>query len=196
MLEQVIVKNQSEEYMVTVIRSKRKTMALQVGLDGTVVARVPNRVAKKEVLRFLDSHAAWIAEAKQKMARRQQEKQAYRSPYEIPAYDALSKREKDEIRAHFMERLMYYAPKIGVTFERVAIRNQKGRWGSCSSKGNLNFNYRLHYLPQELMDYVVVHELSHRIHMNHSRDFWALVGQYDKDYKLHQTQLRNIGIDK
>ena len=95
-----------------------------------------------------------------------------------------------------MQRLMYYAPKIGVTFERVAIRNQKGRWGSCSSKGNLNFNYRLHYLPQELMDYVVVHELSHRIHMNHSRDFWALVGQYDKDYKQHQTELRNIGIDK
>ena len=129
--------------MVNVIRSKRKTMALQVGLDGTVVARVPNRVAKKEVLRFLDSHAAWIAAAKKKMARRQQEKQAYRSPYEIPAYDSLSKREKDEIWAHFMQRLMYYAPKIGVTFERVAIRNQKGRWGSCSSKGNLNFNYRL-----------------------------------------------------
>ena len=186
-MEQVIVKNQSEEYMVNVIRSKRKTMALQVGLDGTVVARVPNRVAKKEVLRFLDSHAAWIAAAKKKMARRQQEKQAY---------DSLSKREKDEIWAHFMQRLMYYAPKIGVTFERVAIRNQKGRWGSCSSKGNLNFNYRLHYLPQELMDYVVVHELSHRIHMNHSRDFWALVGQYDKDYKQHQTELRNIGIDK
>ena len=76
-MEQVIVKNQSEEYMVNVIRSKRKTMALQVGLDGTVVARVPNRVAKKEVLRFLDSHAAWIAAAKKKMARRQQEKQAY-----------------------------------------------------------------------------------------------------------------------
>ena len=67
-MEQVIVKNQSEEYMVNVIRSKRKTMALQVGLDGTVVARVPNRVAKKEVLRFLDSHAAWIAAAKKKMA--------------------------------------------------------------------------------------------------------------------------------
>ena len=133
-MEQVIVKNQSEEYMVNVIRSKRKTMALQVGLDGTVVARVPNRVAKKEVLRFLDSHAAWIAAAKKKMARRQQEKQAYRSPYEIPAYDSLSKREKDEIWAHFMQRLMYYAPKIGVTFERVAIRNQKGRWGSCSSR--------------------------------------------------------------
>ena len=62
-MEQVIVKNQSEEYMVNVIRSKRKTMALQVGLDGTVVARVPNRVAKKEVLRFLDSHAAWIGAA-------------------------------------------------------------------------------------------------------------------------------------
>lgn len=193
-MEQVIVKNQSEEYMVNVIRSKRKTMALQVGLDGTVVARVPNRVAKKEVLRFLDSHAAWIAAAKKKMARRQQEKQAYRSPYEIPAYDSLSKREKDEIWAHFMQRLMYYAPKIGVTFERVAIRNQKGRWGSCSSKGNLNFNCRLLFVPDRIVDYVVIHELAHRRFMNHSKAFWKEVEKYMPDYKEQKKLLSRFAI--
>ena len=192
-MEQVIVKNQSEEYMVNVIRSKRKTMALQVGLDGTVVARVPNRVAKKEVLRFLDSHAAWIAAAKKKMARRQQEKQAYRSPYEIPAYDSLSKREKDEIRAHFMQRLMYYAPKIGVTFERVAIRNQKGRWGSCSSKGNLNFNCLLMLTPPEVLDSVVVHELCHRKEMNHSDKFYAEVLRVFPDYWKWDKWLKENG---
>lgn len=192
-MEQVIVKNQSEEYMVNVIRSKRKTMALQVGLDGTVVARVPNRVAKKEVLRFLDSHAAWIAAAKKKMARRQQEKQAYRSPYEIPAYDSLSKREKDEIRAHFMQRLMYYAPKIGVTFERVAIRNQKGRWGSCSSKGNLNFNCLLMLTPPEVLDSVVVHELCHRKEMNHSEKFYSEVLRVFPDYWKWDKWLKENG---
>lgn len=192
-MEQVIVKNQSEEYMVNVIRSKRKTMALQVGLDGTVVARVPNRVAKKEVLRFLDSHAAWIAAAKKKMARRQQEKQAYRSPYEIPAYDSLSKREKDEIQAHFMQRLMYYAPKIGVTFERVAIRNQKGRWGSCSSKGNLNFNCLLMLTPPEVLDSVVVHELCHRKEMNHSEKFYSEVLRVFPDYWKWDKWLKENG---
>ena len=78
-----------------------------------------------------------------------------------------------------MERLQLYAPQMGVSYNRVTIRNQKGRWGSCSSKGNLNFNYRLHYLLQELMDYVVVQELAHRFEMNHSARFWNIVGKYD-----------------
>ena len=77
----------------------------------------------------------------------------------------------------------------------ITIRNQKRRWGSCSSKGNLNFNYRLHYLPQELMDYVVVHELAHRLEMNHSARFWNIVGQYDPKYREHQKQLTEIGIN-
>lgn len=112
----------------------------------------------------------------------------------IPAYETLTPMEKNKIRRHFMERLKFYAPQMGVTYGRITIRNQKGRWGSCSSKGNLNFNYRLHYLPQELMDYVVVHELAHRVHMNHSREFWAFVEQYYKDYKESKKRLREIGI--
>jgi hypothetical protein len=96
---------------------------------------------------------------------------------------------------HFLERLRLYAPRMGVTYNRVTIRNQKGRWGSCSAKGNLNFNYRLHYLPEELMDYVVVHELAHRIHMDHSAAFWAVVEAYDPDYRNCQKRLREIGIE-
>lgn len=94
-----------------------------------------------------------------------------------------------------MERLQLYAPQMGVSYNRVTIRNQKGRWGSCSSKGNLNFNYRLHYLPQELMDYVVVHELAHRLEMNHSARFWNIVGKYDPKYREHQKMLTEIGIN-
>ena len=91
-------------------------------------------------------------------------------------------------------RVQHYASLIGVTYGRITIRNQRSKWGSCSSKGNLNFNYRLHYLPQELMDYVVVHELAHRVYMNHSDKFWALVERYIPDYKECQRRLREIGI--
>ena len=116
------------------------------------------------------------------------------SKNEIPAYESLTVTDRRAILAHFAERLDRYAPDMGVTYNRVTIRNQKGRWGSCSSKGNLNFNYRPNYLPQELMDYVVVHELAHRLEMNHSARFWNIVGQYDPKYREHQKRLTEIGI--
>ena len=82
------------------------------------------------------------------------------------------------------ERVKYYAPLVGVNYGRITIRNQKTRWGSCSEQGNLNFNCLLVMMPMEVLDSVVVHELCHRKHMNHSKEFYAEVykvfPQYDK----------------
>ena len=89
----------------------------------------------------------------------------------------------------------HFAEVMGLTYGSVSMRNQKSRWGSCSSKGNLNFNYRLAYLPEELLDYVVVHELAHRRHMDHSKDFWNEVNTYYPNYKNCKKQLNEIRIN-
>ena len=89
-----------------------------------------------------------------------------------PAVDEISDVEWKSILGEFTERVNHFCKVMDVTVGRITIRNQKTRWGSCSSKGNVNFNYQLYYMPRELMDYVIIHELSHRRHMNHSAEFW------------------------
>ena len=91
-------------------------------------------------------------------------------------------------------RVEYFARIIGVTYGNITIRNQKTRWGSCSSKGNLNFNYQLYYLPDELLDYVVIHELAHRRYMDHSKEFWAEVEKYCPDYRERRQQLKKYKL--
>ena len=86
-----------------------------------------------------------------------------------------------------------YAALMGVTYGRVTIRHQKSRWGSCSSKGNLNFNCLLMLTPPECVEYVVIHELCHRKHMNHSAFFWAEVKRVMPDYAIWEKWLRTKG---
>ena len=93
------------------------------------------------------------------------------------------------------ERLDYYAPRIGRVPGRIAIREQKSRWGSCSSKGNLNFNWKLIMAPPEVLDYVVVHELCHLYEFNHSPRFWALVAAQMPDYEVWKKWLKTHGED-
>jgi len=90
-------------------------------------------------------------------------------------------------------RVRYFADIIGVSYGRITIRNQTSRWGSCSSKGNLNFNCLLMLLPAEITDYVIVHELCHRRQMNHSRDFWNEVGRVLPDYREREAWLKKNG---
>lgn len=89
----------------------------------------------------------------------------------------------------FGKRVEYYSPFVGKTVHRIAIRGQHTRWGSCSSKGNLNFNWRLMLAPAEIIDYVVVHELCHLLHMNHSKEFWNSVERILPDYKVSKKWL-------
>ena len=100
---------------------------------------------------------------------------------------------KKKARAHIPARVKYYAGVMGVTYGSIHIRAQRTRWGSCTSTGNLNFNCLLMLAPPEVCDYVVVHELSHRRHMNHSAAFWAEVRKYMPDYRKHQKWLAENG---
>ena len=90
-------------------------------------------------------------------------------------------------------RAAYFAPRIGVSYGRISIRHQKTKWGSCSSKGNLNFNCLLMLAPEEVRDYVVVHELCHRKQMNHSEAFWTEVERALPDYRDARKWLKTHG---
>lgn len=101
---------------------------------------------------------------------------------------------REVARMRIIERLSYWSGVLTLPYNRVAIRNQGTRWGSCSTKGNLNFNYRIAFLPEPLMDYVIIHELCHLAHFNHSRAFWSLVGSYLPEYRALRAELRKTPI--
>ena len=173
---------------ISVIRSKRKTIAIQVKSADDVVVRAPYRLTNKEIQEFVDKNRDWILRNIEKIERVKQEEDEIE-----PLSEAEVRALADEACRVIPERVKYYAPLVGVTYGRITIRNQKSRWGSCSSKGNLNFNVGLMMAPPEVMDYVVVHELCHRIEMNHSPKFWAEVGKLIPDYKKHEKWLKEHG---
>lgn len=101
---------------------------------------------------------------------------------------------KNTAEKYIIPRTHQLAKKMNLTFGNISLRQQKTRWGSCSSKKNLNFNWRLvHYLPN-IIDYVIIHELAHLVHMNHSKDFWELVKKYDPEYLKHRGFLKRCGM--
>lgn len=117
-----------------------------------------------------------------------------RASSESPALTAAERARYIEIaRDIFTRKAEYYARIMDVTYGRISIREQKTRWGSCSSQGNLNFNWRLILAPEDVLDYVVVHELAHRKEMNHSKAFYAIVESVLPDYHTSRKWLRDNG---
>ncbi|MCD7841562.1 MAG: M48 family metallopeptidase [Lachnospiraceae bacterium] len=171
----------------TLIRSNRKTTILQVKSDGEIIVRAPLRRSKREIDAFVRSREGWIADAKEKLADAQKDKRVV-TPQE---------REwgKKAAAMYIPERVAYFADRMGISYGRITIREQKTRWGSCSSAGNLNFNWKLMLVPKELLDYVIVHELAHRREMNHSPQFWAIVEQELPDYRERRQRLKNVNFD-
>lgn len=113
--------------------------------------------------------------------------------------EMLSKEEADalmrEAKELIPERTRRFADMMGVGYNKITVRRQKTRWGSCSSKKNLSFNCALLLYPEELLDYVIVHELCHLKFMNHSKEFWAEVGKYMPDYKRRRALLKKCRTD-
>lgn len=105
------------------------------------------------------------------------------------------KKHKDATLALVTERLLHFNKLYGFKYTKISIRNQRSRWGSCSKKGNLNFNFRLVFLPPHLVDYVVVHELCHLREFNHSKKFWELVALGIPHHTAAREELKNVRIN-
>lgn len=168
--------------------SHRKSVAIEVTKEGKVLVRAPYRVSVKEIQRFVDGHTDWIMRHQQKILR-QIETAQDRATISTLEIEQLAKQASKVIP----ERVAYFAELMGVTYGRITIRNQKTRWGSCSSKGNLNFNCLLMLVPSDVLDYVVVHELCHRKEMNHSLRFWHEVEKVLPRYREQERWLKEHG---
>ena len=169
-----------------IIYSRRKSIAIQITRDGRVKVRAPYGCPSSAIDSFLAEKRHWVLTHLEEA-----EKTASLSG---PALSDSERRRYIELaRDIFTQKTAWYAQIIGVTYNRIAIREQKTRWGSCSSKGNLNFNWRLIFAPPEVLDYVVVHELAHRKEMNHSKAFYAIVESVLPDYRKWRRWLSENG---
>ena len=173
---------------VTLVRSKRKSIAVQIKSDGAVVVRAPKWMKERDIEAFLQEKRAWIEKHRAAMLERHALINQL-EPYTEAELRALTK----QARVVITQKVRYYAPLVGVDYGRIAIRRQRSRWGSCSSKGNLNFNCLLVLLPEEVVDYVVVHELCHRKQMNHSTQFYRELERVYPEYKKCQKWLKENG---
>ncbi|MDD4689668.1 MAG: M48 family metallopeptidase [Eubacteriales bacterium] len=172
----------------TILRSNRKTISIEITKELSVLVRAPFSMSDKMIADFVMQKRKWI-EKHIGLMRERNEKNANTIEFTEDEIKALSKKARELIP----QRVAYYSKIIGVDYGRITIRNQATRWGSCSAKGNLNFNCLLILAPQEVLDYVVVHELCHRKEMNHSKRFWREVGKILPDYEVHIKWLKDNG---
>lgn len=172
---------------INVIYSARKSIAIELK-PGTLTVRAPKGVSRSEVNSFLESKRGWIEKHMEKI-QECQEALGQVEPFTMAEIHELANKALIEIP----KRVKKYAQVVGVTYGRITIRSQRSRFGSCSSKGNLNFNCILMLFPDEVIDYVVVHELCHRIHMNHSAAFYAEVERVFPEYRKCKKWLKENG---
>lgn len=171
----------------TVVRSNRRTLGMELN-EGGLLVRAPRFASKRDIDRFAESNVSWIE--KQLLKR-----QKYRKKMED--VEPLGREEINAIAQKAASvipgKVAYYAEKIGVSYNRITIRCQKTRWGSCSAAGNLNFNCLLMLAPEEVLESVIVHELCHRKEMNHSDRFYSEVLRVYPDYKKWNKWLKDNG---
>lgn len=170
----------------SLMRSKRKTVALTIDKDLQIIVKAPLEMPVEDIDAFVRRHSRWI-----KKRRRMMEQQTLMQPENL-----LTSEQKTELKAQAKEILpqkaAHYGNIMGVTPVGIKITSATTRWGSCSAKNGLCFSYRLMLLPDELIDYIVVHELAHIRVKNHSTTFYDEVMKYMPDYKERQKKLTQI----
>ena len=168
------------------MRTRRKTIALYVRKDGSVEVRAPLKASKSDIDRFVEEKSGWIQKTKARLTAMQSAKRIIR----------LTEDEQRECRRQFAEYLQLrctkWARDMGFQYGKLRVNQAKTILGSCNSKGDLSFTFRLFFVPKELVDYVIVHELAHTREMNHSERFWKIVEQAMPDYKERRKKLKEF----
>ncbi len=170
-----------------VVRSSRKSMAVEIKVNKLII-RAPLQATDEDVNRFMLQNKKWI---ETHLAKTMERERVRENRHKLTREELVAL--ADRALQVIPERVAHYAPLIGVTYGRITIRNQRSRWGSCSSKGNLNFNCLLMLTPPEVIDSVVVHELCHRKEMNHSDKFYAEVLRVFPSYWEQDKWLKENG---
>ncbi|TAN58608.1 M48 family peptidase [Patescibacteria group bacterium] len=185
MKKQIQLYKQNIEYTVKISKRARR-MRLAVYLDGRFVVTVPKNINQGLIERFIAKKSQWIID-KLDYFKNLRNKSILKKEAKFSEY-------KEQALLLANERIRHFNSFYGFQFNKIYIKNQKTRWGSCSKKGNLNFNFKIALLPQRLADYIAVHELCHLGEFNHSRKFWNLVAKTIPDYSEMRNELKENGM--
>ena len=184
MPQQIILNNQIINYHLRVSRRARR-LGLTIYGTGELIVTLPWRMGERLVEKFMRQKANWIL---RNLAKRPETGEVHQEDKQATARDYRAR--KDEAWQLITERVEHFNKLYGFTYAKISIRNQKTRWGSCSRRGNLNFNFRLINLPESLRDYVIIHELCHLGELNHSSRFWRLVARACPDHHHLRRELK------
>ena len=186
MRKQIEIQNNIIEYNLKV-SSKSRRVRLAVHADGGVTVSAPSFISSEVYEDFMRKKAKWILSKIEffKQLSQQQVKTYTKQDY------ANHKQEAFEI---VKKKVDGYAKRYGFAYKNIAIKNQKTRWGSCSRRGNLNFNFKIIFLSEKAQDYIIVHELCHLKEFNHSKNFWKLVEDILPDYKETRDGIKKSGL--
>ena len=205
------------------IRSKRKTLSLQINNNAELIVRAPNRLSVKKIEQFMHEKSYWISKKSRSIRARKTQAPSYKEGekflylgVEYPLNINITQSEglnfdgqrfslnqcgkevflawyKSAFKKIALPRLEYYAKNHQLKYQQVRLKNQKTLWGSCSGVNNINLNYLLIGAPIFVIDYVLVHELCHTVHKNHSKSFWKLVETILPNYKASKRWLQDNG---
>jgi len=183
MKKQIILQDKPIDYILC--KSKRaRRMRLAVYCDGSVIVTLPHNFQETTAQRFIQEKTKWLLS-----------KINFFRQFKNAPIARLGRRDylKHKDRALFLakEKVAYFNQFYGFKFKKINIKNQKTRWGSCSRSGNLNFNFKMLFLPEKLQDYITVHELCHLKELNHSGNFWSLVAKTLPQWPKIKKELKN-----
>lgn len=163
--------------------ARAKYISITVAIDGRVIVTLPKRASERAAARYVTKQAEWILRNIENLKK-------YRNHIMLPGGRADYKKHKERARMLAHECAAKYCMHYGFSYNRIAIKNLRRNWGSCSAKRNLNFNYKIVHLPPRLAEYIIVHELCHLKELNHSKRFWDMVSRTIPDHKKRRKELR------